>query len=656
MKVHKSRHLATEIAWFTLPPLLALLLAFPCFRFSFLFDDFDFLIRAQSFDLGQLLPDARSAFYRPISRELYFGLLTLLGRNNPLWGHVLNAAGVAVSVALLAGLARRLAGDRVGLIAGLLFASLSPVPLLIGWISCSQDILAILFTLAAFRSQLAGRPWIALAFAAAALLSKETALLLFPILAGLPWILERDLPQTRRNALRLAGLSLVWGAAHPKMRSLLLDGAVTGAGGYVGIDNSMIPDNVSRMLGSLLNIPPTGRATPWPSELSAVLFAALGVLALAYWVGRRKDSGRTRPKYSRGSVLVFGALLTALPGILTAVFVKHWFSYYGCFPWIGGSILLALGLARTNFRAAFAVVAVFLGLGVWSRGSDGRERFQPSERAWGTISADLARVQAEMKKLRPSLPDSERVYVSIHLPRDRGIHLHLLRFQAPRVWYEKPGLCVLPAGRFDPQRPRATYFWVSPSCDVFQMILPSLRVRCCGRRPSYADYERARRLLALGLFRAGEVDRAVDVILTMRQGGVEAREFDRRLAAALYMTAGRRSEAQCLLRGLPAMDRRSALPALAGLIGAVGVTGDFGASALAAFGVAQEDVEAWRYLMDCFVSDQRFEPAYSMAFHLLSLRPTDEEASMVVARIRDLPEWQAVTIAPAGSPSWWTPK
>src|SRR6267142_5340561 len=115
MKGHKQRSPATEIAWVALPPLLALLLASPCFRFSFLFDDFDFLIRAQSFDMGQLLPDPRSAFYRPISRELYFGLLTLLGRNNPLWGHVLNAAGVAVSVALLAGLARRLAGDRVGL-------------------------------------------------------------------------------------------------------------------------------------------------------------------------------------------------------------------------------------------------------------------------------------------------------------------------------------------------------------------------------------------------------------------------------------------------------------------------------------------------------------------------------------------------------------
>ena len=57
------------------PAVLALILVLPTFSFTYLFDDYDFLGRAQSFQLSQLTPDPGTLFYRPLSREIYFRVL-----------------------------------------------------------------------------------------------------------------------------------------------------------------------------------------------------------------------------------------------------------------------------------------------------------------------------------------------------------------------------------------------------------------------------------------------------------------------------------------------------------------------------------------------------------------------------------------------------
>src|SRR6185503_14421224 len=173
------RHTLTLAA----PPLLFLVLTLPLISFQFLSDDFNFIYRGAEFHVSQLLPDAQAPLYRPLSREVYFGILATLGKNRPLVGHLINLALAAACIVLVASIARRLAGARAGLLAGFLFASLGPLPLLVGWISGSQDLLAILFTAAAIRLQLWGRTRSALVLAGAALLSKETALFAFPALA-----------------------------------------------------------------------------------------------------------------------------------------------------------------------------------------------------------------------------------------------------------------------------------------------------------------------------------------------------------------------------------------------------------------------------------------------------------------------------------------
>ena len=223
------------------PSLLLIVLALPVLPFPFLTDDFNFIHRARDFSLSQLLPDARVALYRPLSREVYFGLVTALGGNNPIWGHLLNLVLAIACVVLVTSIARRLAGRQVGLLAGLLFASLGPLPILVGWISGSQDLLAMIFTLGAIRFQLAGRTAAAVGFMGAALLSKETALFALPGLALMNGIVGRDWAAARRNAVYYAGLGILWAALNTQVRGLVTEGFATGTGGYVGLDNARVP-------------------------------------------------------------------------------------------------------------------------------------------------------------------------------------------------------------------------------------------------------------------------------------------------------------------------------------------------------------------------------------------------------------------------------
>src|SRR6058998_2052887 len=112
---------------FALPPILFLVLSLPVLSFSYLSDDFNFLLRAYDFRIEQLLPELRSTFYRPLSRELYFGILALVSRSSPVLGHLLNACIAASCVVLVAIVARRLVDSRTALLAGLLFASMGPL-------------------------------------------------------------------------------------------------------------------------------------------------------------------------------------------------------------------------------------------------------------------------------------------------------------------------------------------------------------------------------------------------------------------------------------------------------------------------------------------------------------------------------------------------
>ena len=211
-----------------IPCFVAIVLAIPCFNFPFLWDDFDFLGRGQDLHLRDLLPDKQTIFYRPLSRELYFALLDRLG-SSPLIGHLFNSIGLVAIVCLLYSIVRRIAGARAGTLAAIVFAGLGALPLLVGWVSGIQDILAMVLLLASILMELKGRGAIAPICFAGALLSKETTL------AYLPAALFAGSMQGGRRWPTVAKLAcygtlcVVWAGIHPGVR-LLVSGGVQGPG------------------------------------------------------------------------------------------------------------------------------------------------------------------------------------------------------------------------------------------------------------------------------------------------------------------------------------------------------------------------------------------------------------------------------------------
>lgn len=625
-----------------LPAGIFVLLAVPCFGFTFLFDDFDFLARARHVTLRQLLPDPGSLFYRPLSRESYFALLNLLGPD-PIWGHAINAAVVGLTVILMARFVSRIAGERPGLYAGLVLALIGPMPFLVGWISGIQDALAMLFLAAALNCRLQRRERRAVVSCAVALLSKETAVCLVPAIAALPSILDGDHRRTARTLPAYLVLTLAWAGINPGLQRLVAQGPATGAGGYVGFDNTGALENLVQLARAVLNLPQSMEGMRGAASAGRMLALAAIVFLTALAAGARNRRRRAPHAPRPARVLLLGSVMAAVPALATAFWVKHWAPYYACVPGLGVCVVAAIALARVRAPLAAGILAVFLAMGLVCRQSADGGRFLQCESAWGRFSQQMTSVKRGMLSLRPTLPANAILYVSVHVPIERRLHAHLLGYGAPRVWYRRSDIQVRPAGAFDPSAGSFVVFWISPSCEVFEIAYPSLRVRTASRNPDPDDLQSVVRLLALGVFRTGDVERATAMILAMGGRDPETRYFDRRFAAALDLTAGKRLEAARILRGLPPVGRWQAFHDLVALLGPVGSREDFGPAALRAYGMPVDDPEIWRTLMRAFLSAREIEPAWRMAMQVQALRPSDAEAGELVDWIRRIPRPEAVT-------------
>ena len=627
-----------------IPPLLFLVLAIPCVGLSYLSDDYAFVLRAWNFHPAQLLPDPESGFWRPISRELYFGLLTRISPNNPLWGHILNWALAAASVSMVAEFARRVAGARVGFFTGMLFAATAVMPTLVAWVCCSQDLLALAFLAAALLLQQSGRVAAALVCAAAALLSKESAIFFLPGLAALRWILNGDRRLLRQDASKYAVLLAAWAIANPRARTLLRSGFASGEGGYVGLDNPDIGQHWIRMAATHLNLPSYGFGTPWPSHLNVVMLAAAFLIAVAYWLDRSRRLEAPSAAVPRRRILLLGLGLGVIPGFLVAASARHWFPYYACLPAVGISLVLADMIVRFGRRACWAALAFFFLLGIWYRGTVAGKASIPTEANFREMSSRLNTLEAGLKKLHPELPDSSRLYFTVQAPDETYLQFHLWDVQAPRVWYGNSTLVSFYPERYKPGARPEFLFWVTADGSVFEITLPELRVRSPGLRPSQAAYQRAIRNFSLGLFGAGEVDRAVRAVLSMQERSEFTRAFDRRLAAAFLFATGRDAEAAGPLQGLPPLSREEALDAVAVVIGPHIPGADLDDGAFRAFGLVPGDAEAYRYLMNMFSEGSFLPQAMRMARRLLSVKPGDEEAMAMVEAIEKIPRWEQVFV------------
>lgn len=344
---------------------------------GFLNDDHLFLEQARRQGLIESLtrPDALSNYFRPLSRAPWFELLTPLSGGRPLLFHAANLALLLAGGWLAFDLMRALAG-ATGAWAGLVYLLLLPLQRVnVTWISCSQDLLALVFALAAMALFRRGRDRGALLAFTAAALSKESALPL-PLLLGV-WAWRVEGQPARAALRRIAPFTL------PVLLWALGSWLFVRGEPFDGAGSALTPGSVAAAFVHLVQALTT---IEFPSQLTSALLSvtpslsALALLLAATFAfgatSRPPAAGETPP---RRTSLFFACAWLALFTLPIVPVVAIWSSYYYTLASVGGALLVAL-LARRWPPAATSILAAGL---LWLHaGVSAIPSFAVAESAW----------------------------------------------------------------------------------------------------------------------------------------------------------------------------------------------------------------------------------------------------------------------------------
>ena len=627
----RAPHSRSWLYW--LPAALAILLSLPCLSWPFLWDDFDFLVRAKTLHLRDLLPDAHGTLYRPLSREVYFSVVEHLGRGSVIVAHMLNAVAAAICVYLLVLLIRRFSGPRAGVVGGLIFSSAAAVPFLVGWISGIQDLLCILFALVAYHLYDRGRILLGTVAFGAAILSKETAVALVPALLVLS-LRPGTRARTRflRSAVSVGVLLFGWLAIHPWAHRVLTHHEIRNVNEYVAFRGTELASGLIRGLPSLVNLSWT-REHEWYAGIIAtgVLASILVIFAIRRAWRLQPSAPNVADHWDRTRILCVGLLTILGPFLLTGAFIAHWSPYYAGVSTLGLAMLVAPPLSRLPWPITGMVTLAFLWLGNSSRVAV-VEPEVPAEHSLRVTAAALQKVEQGFKSLWSDLPPAARVYLYIQAAGKHGVYVSLYKNQPLKIWYDDPSIEVRDPMHLVSSAGEQLLVWISPQLEVFEIQIPTLRVRTSGPRATFPEYQKTLRAFALGLAGQGQIDRAVSILTGMPQYSNYLRAYDRRSAAALLYSVGREQEASQILSTTPSFHRSDALEEVRGLVCKPVPGIDFDEGALRAFEISPTDTSAVREVMRRLEKRGFWESADRFARRLLVLVPNDSEATSVRAR------------------------
>jgi hypothetical protein len=389
-----------------------------CLHVGFLNDDFLFLEEAKARPLGAALArlGALANYYRPLSRQVYFAALTKLSGDSPGLFHAVNFTLFALALALLADLlAATLPPLAVG--AGLLYFALLPLQrVTLLWISCAQDLLALVGSLAALALHRRGRTRWAACATFAALASKDVALALpFGLAAWDAIVLGMRGGKLARRLVPQAAALAAWGAvlAIVHVRAGLdyaflrfaptqfAAALVHGAQSLLGLDHPS---------GAF-----TGLAAIGPAPL------ALGLLGAAVLALPAPEAGAPRPRVEAVDarrLASFALVWFVAFSLVTAPVAHTWSSYYYGVAAVGGALVVALAARRLQRGGALALVA---GLLWWHAGMTGSRAFAVRDDPWGwtshltsfyfergaSLSTQLAR---DLRRIEPHPPAGTRFF------------------------------------------------------------------------------------------------------------------------------------------------------------------------------------------------------------------------------------------------------
>ena len=346
-------------------------------RIGFLNDDYLLLEGSPRRPLVETLtsPGPLGNFFRPVSRQLYFGMLAPLGDHHALFYHLANFGVFLVALALLADLLR-VGLPRAGVLAGLLYFAVLPFQRVnLMWISCAQDLLALAFALGSVALFRRGRTGPAALAYLVACFCKESALPLPLALLALrgfaPSEAEAPDPPASRWLPPFVGAAALWMTVnlwiHQQEPMMPLHWA---PGNFV----AAFVHGIQSLLG--LDDPPsflTGLAHPGAPQL-ALLFLAPMALAL------RGASSHLRRV--RGTLWFAAAWLTAFALPIGPV-AERWSSYYFTLFAVGGALLAGMVCARLRVVGWLVLATALLW---WHAGASSARAFAVVDRPWGWTS------------------------------------------------------------------------------------------------------------------------------------------------------------------------------------------------------------------------------------------------------------------------------
>ena len=322
---------------------------------GFINDDYLFLEETRRQGLWGALAQfgGLSNYFRPLSREVWFALLSPLSGGEPGLFHVAQLALFVAALVLLADLLSAFVPPRERLVAPAVLAGVTWYALLpmqrvnLTWVSCSQDLLALVGVLASMACFRRGRLVPAFIAYAAATLAKESALPLPAALFVWAWRVDGvPAPVALRRVAPFALAALPWALGEwllrqhaPAPAPLVFRGDHLAAA-FVHLAQSLAGvEHASGWLGSWTAARP-----------SALAFALLAVAAA--WLPERADAPAAGTAASVTAPAKAGAALPfalAWIGIFTlAVWpvVYLWSSYYYTLAAVGGALIVTLLASR----------------------------------------------------------------------------------------------------------------------------------------------------------------------------------------------------------------------------------------------------------------------------------------------------------------------
>lgn len=605
--------------------LLAALLSLPGFSLGYFWDDYVFLTRAGA----DALP-AHDVFYRPIPRGIYFGALSLLGTHGAWLGHLVNLLALVLAVWLLVSIVSEIAGPGAGMLSGIAFATLAPVPGLVAWVSGCQDLFALALVLLAFRLRQSGQLVQSGLALAGALLCKETAVAMAPALILWGWILGLKPHRTRAAAILVGGIVIAWLIVHPGLRILMEPGFVKKPHEYVGFANLALSEfHGWRYLLSLFNAPQP-RFAGWEPRWIAFGLLAVAVIAIGVWKSPGRD-GRHNPLRA----LALAALIAIPALLLTALMVRVWARYYICLPAVGSACLIGILLSRVPRPIAAIGLSLFALLGLNIRASEGLNGESMTDRSFVEASRAIQRVETAFRKVEPTLPRGALLLVSVASSGPIGIDGTIHDGKAPQVWYRDRSLIVRRPQRRESHSGPEFLFRVTSDREVLE-IDDRGSVRSSGGEVDREEVKAILRTYARGLGASGATDRADSILTRLAAEDQEPdRSYDWRLLAMAKFGDGDSTGARLILDRAQPISREVALYGLAKVMGEPTGNAAVDSSAFTAFGISPTDLDAMRYLMNLFYGSEIYPQAKRLALRIQALAPGDPQSAQILQWMKD---------------------